>query len=320
MEPASSPALGIDIGGTSVKAAVLRDGRVVGTGRSDRYQQPDVVRIRAAIDQALAQAFAVSDASGKHEILALGLCVPGIVDGSSKVIRTSANVPALVGVPLVDLLPDSVMHSGQAAGRTLTPRVLSDAHAAAIDLAHELALAPGQRLLAISIGTGVGACVLDGGPAVGTGTRLLVAEGSSGHLGFIDVRQHESGRPIPTARDGSLGSLEAYIGLPVLEARYGLTGEAAIARVAPGEAPFAALVQALRIAHAIYRPNIIALLGGIGLRLRPQLEALHHHLADRLTTLARTGWRLTCGTSDHHAAAGAARWALAQHERPASQA
>jgi hypothetical protein len=143
----------------------------------------------------------------------------------------------------------------------------------------------------------------------------VVAEGSSGHLGHIDVRQPEPDRPIPITRDGSIGILEAYIGLNALECRYGVTGEAAVQRLAPGQAPFAALVQALRIAHAMYRPDVMALLGGVGLRLHPRLDDLRREVATGLTFLARPGWSLLCGTSDHHAAAGAARRALTETTR-----
>ena len=72
------------------------------------------------------------------------------------------------------------------------------------------------RLLAISLGTGVGAAVID------DGCRQLVLHGqSSGHLGQMDV---SLGEDAPLGPDGGRGSLEAYIGGPALLRRWGDPG------------------------------------------------------------------------------------------------
>ncbi|MBL8759439.1 MAG: ROK family protein [Phycisphaerae bacterium] len=234
----------------------------------------------------------------------VGLCVPGLVGRGAAgelVVLRSVNAPGLEGVSLGALLRKAGVGGGA------EPRVLSDAHAAALDAARELGLTGeegGGRVLAISIGTGVGACVLDGAE------RLVVTEGSSGHLGQIDVRQEEAEGSPPVGADGGVGSLEAYVGLRALEWRYGVVGEEAVARVRVEDPPGRALVQAIRIAHAIYRPRHVVLLGGVGIRLGPIIGALRQAVSAGLTDLAREGWTLSCGTSDSHAAAGAARWAM----------
>lgn len=307
--------LGIDVGGTSVKAAVVRgDGAgavaVAGTGRSGRYERPSAETVARAIGEAVSAATAEAGAAGASAEgggwSAVGLCVPGLVGRDSAgelVVMRSVNVPGLEGVALRAML------RGAGVGGGVEPRVLSDAHAAALDAARALGLKEGVggRVLAISIGTGVGACVLDGTE------RLVVTEGSSGHLGQIDVRQEEGGREPPVGADGGVGSLEAYVGLRALESRYGVAGvggEEAVARVRVEDPPGRALVQAIRIAHAIYRPRHVVLLGGVGIRLGPIAGALREAVCAGLTELAREGWTLSCGTSDYHAAAGAARWAM----------
>ena len=70
-----------------------------------------------------------------------------------------------------------------------------------------------------------------------------------------------------------------------------------------------ALARALRCAHALYRPQRIALLGGVGVRFGRHVPALRAMTADGLTVLARPGWTLETGDDDHHAARGAARLA-----------
>lgn len=280
--------LGIDVGGTSVKCAMLRAGEVVHTGRSGAYQNPTASDIAAAIQEA-----APADAAHASVI---GLCVPGLTDAARRVVVRSHNLPRLEGESL-DALVSRALGDG-----AHDVRLLTDAHAGAHDFWASTGHRPG-RLLALSLGTGVGAAVLD------DGRPLIVSGQGPGHIGAMDVRGHDD-RP-PKARDGSIGTLEAYIGLPTLVARFGPQPGTALATLSPVDQPLSALVRALRIAHAIYRPDRLALLGGVSLALREHTGALRAAVADGLTTLARDGWTLESGTTDMHAAMGAARLAAA---------
>ena len=47
--------LGVDVGGSSVKAVLMRDGAVVGEGASGAYARPGADEIRAAVDGAVGQ-------------------------------------------------------------------------------------------------------------------------------------------------------------------------------------------------------------------------------------------------------------------------
>ena len=122
--------------------------------------------------------------------------------------------------------------------------------------------------------------------------------------------------PLPLGPDGGRGTLEAYMGLPALRARFGddLVGEIASGAMRADRPPVSALVRALRIAHAIYLPERIVLLGGVGIRLRPLLGEMRERIADGLTTLASREWTLECGESDFHAARGAA-WMAGRADR-----
>lgn len=290
--------LGIDIGGTSIKAAMVRSGspdrnRPAWTAASAAYARPDRDRLALTLRDLL-----LDFATAHHDpSVAVGLCLPGVFDPKARAITTSINMPALIGVNVDDLIRE-VLPAGLALDRPVM--ICSDALAAAVDFAAAHPT-PG-RLLAISLGTGVGAAVLD------DGVPLLVSGHTPGHFGQIDVTVTDPHVAVPTGPDGSRGTLEAYIGLPALRERRGdVAGW--LAALSGEEVELRALVRSLRIAHAIYRPERIALLGGVGLALRPVTEQLAEQVNHRLTSVARPGWSLVVGDHPHHAAAGAARLA-----------
>lgn len=105
--------------------------------------------------------------------------------------------------------------------------------------------------------------------------------------------------------------MESHMGLPALRARFGedvgvLQAAVEDGRLRADRWPLCGLVRAMRIAHAIYLPERIVLLGGVGIRLRPLLGEMRALVADGLTSLAKPDWTLEAGESDFHAARGAA--------------
>jgi glucokinase len=278
--------LGIDIGGTSVKLAMARDGKALWTGQSAAYFRPSTQQLIAAM----------REASGERTLRAgtAGLCVPGLLDTERRMITLAVNVPGVMNVKL-----DEIVARAFGEGSIGRVELINDAVAAATDyaIAHQIR----GRLLAFSIGTGVGAAVLDDG-------RPLLVEGESpGHIGQIDVSLPDAPAVGP---DGGEGSLEAYLGAGALRAFYGERANF-IDQMKMTDPSLRALVRGLRICHAIYRPNHIALLGGIGIRLPMHIDAIRAAVGDRLTNVAQPGWQLGCGQTDFHAALGAARLASA---------
>ncbi len=275
--------LGLDVGGTRVKAALLLGGQSVATAVSPRYRRPSASALLELITAAAAE---LAEQGGRPE--ALGLCVPGALDEARRRVAFSANLPALQEIELAEIA------SAIGAPRH---RVVTDQIAAATDyaFAHKVR----GRLLAISIGTGVGAAVLDCDERVPLGHPLLVNGDSPGHIGQMDVSLDD--RP-PVGADGGAGSLEAYIGAAALAGRDPRTLDR-------DSVAIRALIRALRICHALYRPNQIVLLGGVGIRLAHLREPIDEAVRDHLTRLARPGWRLGFGDDDFHAARGAARLA-----------
>jgi glucokinase len=276
-----STTLGIDIGGTSVKAALRVDEKPVRTGQSPFYAKPTT---RQLLD-------AIRAAAGEIDQLdRVGLCVPGLLDRERLVITLTVNVPGLQNFPLDRLVPEALGLSGERA-----TTIDNDASATAHDLFHSQNLA--ARLLVLTLGTGVGMAVVDDG-------KLLRVEGdSSGHIGQIDVS-------IPGADiigpDGGAGGLEGYIGVPALKRAFGDDLSRVLPKLTGDEPALLALVRTIRICHAIYRPHHVRLCGGIGTRLRHLLPTIRANVERHLTSVAREGWSFDCATDDFHAARGAA--------------
>jgi glucokinase len=275
--------IGIDIGGSAVKAAAIRDGVVEWTGRSGPYARP----ARGELERSIAEA--ARQLRGETPD-ATGICVPGLLNDERTTVVHSVNVPGLKGAPLIELL--------STLGCRKPPVIASDANATAYDIYQSRIFA--GRLLMLVIGTGVGASVLDEG-----GHFLRVDSDSAGHIGQFDVSLE--GEPV-IGPDGGRGSLEGYIGVAALEARYGSV-EAAFREMRPTDPPMRALARAIRICHAMYRPSHICIGGGIGIRLGPVLPGLQDLVDDHLTHIARPERTLTIGEHDFHAAIGAARLA-----------
>lgn len=285
-------ALGIDIGGTSVKAALI-DGEAAHTARSAGYVRPGRAQLVRAIRCAVAE---LGDAIGAS--IPVGLCVPGrrSVDGCC--VERSLNLPCLEGWSFDELLREVL---GDAPGRL---RVVSDIHAATVDVVRSMELR--GRAAVVAIGTGVGLGVWEDDRMLSIGGRGI------GHLGQVDV-----GRLGDTDRygaDGARNTLESYVGLPALRSVLGDPDEAGLAgRIASlgiDDPAMLALVRALRMVHALYVPDTVVIAGGVGIAMAPMGGLLHDRVSDGLTSLACPGWSLRFGESLFHASLGAARLAL----------
>ncbi len=281
--------LGIDIGGTSVKACLL-EGDACHVARSSVYANPSREELIGAIREAIGQLGKIPDAS-----MPVGLCLPGkrADDGCS--IERAVNLPCLDGWRFDELMIQAL---GYRAG---TWRVLSDVQAAGEDFvgAHKCC----DRSAIIAIGTGVGLAVFDGSEAAGIGKRGI------GHLGMIDMGR--LGEHDVVGPDGSKNTLESYIGARAIEARFPGVEPAqlpeAIGRLAMDEPTMIAIVRMIRVVHAIYVPDRIVLIGGVGMALKPLQNKLQTTINDGLTSLANPNWELMFGDSPYHAARGVAR-------------
>jgi predicted NBD/HSP70 family sugar kinase len=205
----------------------------------------------------------------------------------------AVNLPALEGLNLDQLVAESI---GVVPSRIV---IQTDANATGIDvyLTNQLK----GRLCCIALGTGIGMAIIDDGAV-----PLLVDGESSGHVGQIDVSIEGESVIGP---DGGAGSLEGYLGSPAVVKRYGPDMAKNLANFTGNDPPMKALARAIRICHAIYCPHHIALAGGIGIRMKHLLPAIRQMVEKNLSSIARPGWTLICGTDEFHAAKGAAKYA-----------
>jgi predicted NBD/HSP70 family sugar kinase len=276
--------VGIDIGGTSIKLAAI-----VGEGpptclRSDSYDRPTrqalADHLRRSWHELLRQAGAPPTGD-----VSVGVCVPGPI-AAGGVLEAAANLPALVGVRIGSW-------ARQVLKLARPPRVLTDALAAA--LGEYRANPTAGRTLYLAIGAGVGGLILD------DGKPLLITRGTSGHFGHMDVSGGQADAPSTPA--GGRGALEAYIGDAALrKAGVDIAAVDGLNHPAAGPA-LGALARGLRILLALYRPDHIVLMGGLGLKLGPLLGELERRVRDGLTTAAPGLFSLTCGRVGYFAAA-----------------
>ena len=278
--------LGIDVGGSSVKLALVDEsGQTLWQTQSETYAQPTREQLAAVIRKAVGGRF---EAGG-----AVGICVPGTRDLVKRTVIQSVNLPALNGLGLDALVAEAI------GVRPSRIEIMTDANATGVDvyLTNHLS----GRLCSLALGTGIGASVIDEG-----GVPLCVDGESPGHIGQVDVSIE--GEPV-IGPDGGAGSLEGYLGAPAIVKRYGPDMAKNLANFGPSDPPMKALARAIRVCHAMYCPHHVALTGGIGIRMKHLLPTIRQMVEKDLTRIAQPGWTLTCGTDEFHAAKGAAKFA-----------
>jgi N-acetylmannosamine-6-phosphate 2-epimerase / N-acetylmannosamine kinase len=197
----SSPAVGVDIGGTSIKAGLVSpDGAV-----SLAVQVPtDAAKGRPAITSGLIQAVEQVLAATRElnqEPAGIGIATAGAVDErDGSIFAATDNLPGWAGFPLRSFAQERFK---------LPAYVVNDAQAAVLS---ELHFGVGSGLtdfIAITIGTGIG------GGIVSQGRLLRGQHGFSGSIGHTVIRA--DGRPCNCGRKGCL---EAYVSTAALLHEY----------------------------------------------------------------------------------------------------
>lgn len=158
----TATAVGIDIGGTSMKGVRLEDGRVV--GRADQPTAREAADLVDAVE-------ALARALGKG--LPVGVGAAGLVDHTNGVLVWAPHLPG----QNLDL-------AGPLAARLAVPVVVdNDANLAAL-AEHRLGAAAGaDPVLMITLGTGIGLGIVIGG-------EIFRGRGHAGEAGHITVDPH----------------------------------------------------------------------------------------------------------------------------------
>jgi glucokinase len=154
-------AIGIDIGGTRIRAARVAGGVIAARAGSDSTHEP-----RAALDRVIALVREVM----APEVAAIGIGVPGQVDAATRRVLSGGYVN-LAGLDV----------AGEVEAATGLPVTLeNDATMALLGEAAHGAARGRRNVVMLTIGTGIGGAILDGG-------RVLRGAGAAGQLGHLTV-------------------------------------------------------------------------------------------------------------------------------------
>ncbi len=274
--PARECVIALDVGGTSMKGALLSDAlRPLGV---IRRSTPGGSRPTQALDAITATLRELDARAGERHMTVrhIGTVVPGIVDEESGRAIRSVNL-GWADLPLARLLT-------RATGRPVV--VGHDVRAGGLAEFRAGAARGARDALFVPVGTGISAAVLSGG-------RPLVSGGYAGELGHVVT--HPGGA---ICRCGGRGCLETVASAAAIAATYTarsgtrVDGAADVAaRVAAGD-PIAvavwhgavgALASALADVTTLLAPERIVLGGGLSQAGNLLLDPLRVRLGDRLT-------------------------------------
>lgn len=235
--------LAIDIGGTKVSAALVRDGEVLTHERlpTPARAGPDAVVSAAvtACQRVMTEAYPAP--------VALGAACAGVVRDGRVHALSQDLLPGWHGYPLVSQLEERL---------TLTATAVNDAQAAAYGEWRYGAGVGLGSLLFVTVSTGVG------GGLVVDGTLWRGASGLAGHVGHMAGCEVER-----TASGTALARRAAEVGHPEADARMVINEAAAgsvWAQILVTEAA-AALARMLADVKLLVDPAVAVLGGGVGL-------------------------------------------------------
>jgi glucokinase len=220
--------IGVDLGGTRIKAGVIDDGKVTNSVSVDTKADSGAARVLDLIAQTVKELDSGADS--------VGLAIPGGVNPQGICWRLP-NIPGFEGINV----------SGELGAR-LGCRVVVENDATAAALA-ELRLGHGRRhpsFVMLTLGTGIG------GGVVIDGCLRRGRHGFAGEIGHTPVDRSDSGWPCAC---GLRGCVESYAGTRGLLRKYGELGGVAqeirpIAEAAYRGEP-AALETFASMAHAL---------------------------------------------------------------------
>lgn len=166
-------AIGIDLGGTNLRAALINGRGEILRGIKEPSSGVDIrVAVRHAVD-----ALMTGDVAG------VGVAVAGLIDRREQRILCSPNIPSIEGMALKDL------------GINIPVHIENDANAAAMG---ELWMGVGKDIknfVLLTLGTGIGCGIAHDG-------RLLKVPAEAGHMSIV-----AAGHKCPC---GNFGCLERY--------------------------------------------------------------------------------------------------------------
>jgi glucokinase len=281
-------AIGVDLGGQSVKLALVDDTGVV---LSKRQEPVDVARPAGEICRLMLDQIRAVRADGQarsHRPVAVGIIMPGYMDRERTRLIYAANLPTLSG---------STLLADLRGGLDLPVSFDADSNGAAFGEYYFGAGRGVDRLTVVAIGTGIGASALTDGQIVRVRHHI---SGSLGHI-VVDPRGQRcacGGKGcVETVASGKAlerlalqtAQAEPNSGLGKLLAERGkLTGKEVAEALTDGDPAAARVVRecgwwlgvALASWSVVYAPRKVLIGGGIAMLGTPLLAAIHEGLQE----------------------------------------
>ena len=200
--------IGVDLGGTQIRAAVLRGAELISrvaqlTGE-DTAPGHLLPRVFSVMQQALAEARTMLE-----QVAGIGIATPGSLDYRTGIVYAPPNLPGWERVPLRDIFAQHFSPASKGGNAAPLPIfVENDAHAAGLG---EYLFGAGRgcsHMVYLTISTGIG------GGVIVDGKIVEGANGTAGELGHMTIDRN-GGR----CRCGNYGCLE-YLASGTAIARY----------------------------------------------------------------------------------------------------
>ncbi|OKH16957.1 ROK family protein [[Limnothrix rosea] IAM M-220] len=286
--------IGIDLGGTGIKAGRFHvDGSCI--------EERKIATPQPSTPMAVAEAIAelANDLNADKKCKAMGIGIPGPVDGTARIARVAINLSGWHDVPLADLVEKQT-------GLSVT--LNNDANCAGLGEAWLGAGRNHQNLLLITLGTGVGGAIILNG-------KLFMGHyGAAGELGLITLNPDG-----PPCNSGNNGSFEQYCSINGIKRLSGRE-PAQLGRLATKGDPeaiahweqYGALLGAgLTSLIYIFTPEMVIIGGGISASSDFFLPATRAEIKKRVLASSRIDLQLVTAELGNRAGmVGAAKLAL----------
>ena len=190
--------IGIDVGGTNVKIALVDDGKIIYSNSVPTYAQMGYEYTVNNIKQAIRDLMKETETTSA-DIKGIGFDFPGQVDYKTGVVKLAPNIPGWVNVPIAQMIEDE-FH--------IPTRIDNDVRCAALG---ELKFGAGrgcENFICITVGTGIGSGIVINGKVVRGATN------AAGELGHIKLQMNGG----PICGCGDTGCLEAFASGPAIVA------------------------------------------------------------------------------------------------------
>ena len=190
--------IGIDVGGTNVKIALVDDGKIIYSNSVPTYAQMGYEYTVNNIKQAIKDLMKETETTAA-DIKGIGFDFPGQVDYKTGVVKLAPNIPGWVNVPIAQMIEEA-FH--------IPTRIDNDVRCAALGEMNFGAGKGCQNFVCITVGTGIGSGL------VVNGQLVRGAANAAGEIGHIKLQMKDG----PICGCGDTGCLEAFASGPSIVA------------------------------------------------------------------------------------------------------